>query len=212
MRFDLDMPAWKWPFYVCGHPFEGFEDVRREKACNSKVALVIVLCLFLVTAAERLMTGYVFRTYFEKVFDVVPLFFGTVLIFFIWVVGNWSLCTLFSGEGRLQQIMCVTAYSLVPYILSRVLCIFASNVLTSREGFILTLLSCIGTVWSAVLVIFAMKAVHRYSMPKTLLAVILTLVAMAVIIFVLILLASLIQQVVVFVCSICTELMYRSNI
>ena len=34
MRFDLDMPAWKWPFYVARHPFEGFEDVRWKKAYN----------------------------------------------------------------------------------------------------------------------------------------------------------------------------------
>ena len=44
MRFDLDMPAWKWPFYVARHPFEGFEDLRWKKAYNTKVSLVIVLC------------------------------------------------------------------------------------------------------------------------------------------------------------------------
>ena len=46
MRFDLDMPAWKWPFYVARHPFEGFEDLRWKKAYNTKVSLVIVLCFF----------------------------------------------------------------------------------------------------------------------------------------------------------------------
>lgn len=35
MRFDLDMPAWKWPFYVARHPFEGFEDLRWKKAYNT---------------------------------------------------------------------------------------------------------------------------------------------------------------------------------
>ena len=43
MRFNLDMPAWKWPFYIMRHPFEGFEDLRWKKAYNMKVALVIVL-------------------------------------------------------------------------------------------------------------------------------------------------------------------------
>ena len=36
MRFDLDMPAWKWPFYIMAHPFEGFEDLRWKKAYNMK--------------------------------------------------------------------------------------------------------------------------------------------------------------------------------
>ncbi|MBD5115996.1 MAG: YIP1 family protein [Ruminococcaceae bacterium] len=209
MRFDLDMPAWKWPFYVARHPFEGFEDVRWKKAYNSKVALIIVLCLFIVTVAARLMTGFIFQTNFEKVFNVVPLFSSSVIIFFIWVVGNWSLCTLFNGEGKMQQIMCVTAYALVPYIISQIVYIFASNILTRQEGTILTFISYIGIVWSAVLIISAMKAVHQYTMPKTILAILFTIVAMVIIILVLILLISLFQQVVMFVYSIYTELMYR---
>ncbi len=209
MRFDLDMPAWKWPFYVARHPFEGFEDVRWKKAYHTKVALIIVLCLFIVTVAGRLMTGFPFQATYDKVFNVVPLFSSSVLIFFIWVVGNWSLCTLFNGEGKMQQIMCVTAYALVPYIISQVVYIFASNILTRQEGSILTFISYIGILWSAVLVISAMKAVHQYTMPKTILAIVFTLIAMVIIVLVLILLISLFQQVVMFVYSIYTELMYR---
>lgn len=209
MRFDLDMPAWKWPFYVARHPFEGFEDVRWKKAYHTKVSLLIVLCLFLVTVAGRLMTGFIHQTVFEKVFTVVPLFSSSVLIFFIWVVGNWSLCTLFDGEGKMQQIMCVTAYALVPYIISQVIYIFASNVLVKNEGTILSFISYIGILWSAVLLISAIKAVHQYTMPKTILAMIFSVVAMVIIILVLILLVALFQQVVMFVYSIYTELMYR---
>ena len=116
MRFDLDLPAWKWPFYVARHPFEGFEDVRWKKAYHSKVALLIVLAFFLVTVAGQLYTGFLHKTNFDKVFNIVPLFSSSVIIFFVWVVGNWSLCTLFDGEGTMKEIMCVSAYALVPYI------------------------------------------------------------------------------------------------
>ena len=60
-----------------------------------------------------------------------------------------------------------------------------------------------------VLIISAMKAVHQYTMPKTLLAILFTVVAMVIIVLVLMLLVSLFQQVVMFVYSIYTELMYR---
>lgn len=56
MRFNLDMPAWKWPFYIMRHPFEGFEDLRWKKAYNMKVALVIVALLFIVSVCSELMT------------------------------------------------------------------------------------------------------------------------------------------------------------
>lgn len=212
MRFDLDLPGWKWPFYVARHPFEGFEDVRWKKAYNSKVALVIVLCFFIVNVCQRRMTGFLFQTYFTKVFNVVPIFSSSVLIFFIWVVGNWSLCTLFDGEGKMNEIMCVSAYALVPYIISQVVVIFASNVLTRQESTIITLITYVGFVWSAVLMISAMKALHQYTMPKTILAIIFTIVAMVIIVLVLILLVSLFQQVVMFAYSIWTELMYRFSL
>lgn len=212
MRFDFNFPDWQWPFYVARHPFEGFEDVRWKKAYNSKVALLIVLAFFIVNVCQRQMTGFIYQTVFEKVFNVVPIFSSSVLIFFIWVVGNWSLCTLFDGEGKMNEIMCVSAYSLVPYIISQIVYIFASRVLTRQEGTILTLITYIGLVWSVVLLISAMKAVHQYTMPKTLLAILFSVVAMVIIVLVLILLVSLFQQVVMFVYSIVTELMYRFSL
>ena len=212
MRFDLDLPKWKWPFYVARHPFEGFEDVRWKKAYHSKVALLIILVFFIVNVCARLMTGFIYQTFFDKVFNVVPIFSSSILIFFIWVVGNWSLCTLFDGEGKMNEIMCVSAYALVPYIISQIIYILASNVLTKQEGTILVLINYIGLVWSGVLLISAMKAVHQYTMPKTILAMIFSVVAMVIIILVLILLISLFQQVVMFVYSIVTELMYRFSL
>lgn len=212
MRFDLDMPAWKWPFYAARHPFEGFEDVRWKKAYSARTALVIVLCFFLVTVAGNLLTGFLFKTYFERVFNVIPMFSVSIIMFFVWVIGNWSLCTLFDGEGGMKQIMCVSAYALVPYIISQVIYIAASNVLVRTEGGMLTFVSYIGLVWSVVLMISAMKAIHQYSMPKTLLAMAFTLVAMLIIFLVAILLLSLFQQVYIFGYSIYTELMYRFSI
>lgn len=209
MRFDLDLPAWKWPFYVARHPFEGFEDVRWKKAYNAKVALVIVLAFFLVTVAGHLYTGFLHRTNFEKIFNIVPLFSSSVIIFFVWVVGNWSLCTLFDGEGTMKEIMCVSAYALVPYIICQIVYIAASNMLTRQEGTFLTFIMYIGIVWSVVLMISAIKTVHQYTLPKTLLAMIFTLVAMLIIILVVVLLISLFQQVFTFGYTIYTELMYR---
>jgi hypothetical protein len=63
--------------------------------------------------------------------------------------------------------------------------------------------------WSIILMISAMKAVHQYSIPKTLISILLTLVAMLLILFLAVLLLSLFQQVYVFVYTIYTEIAYR---
>ena len=212
MRFDLDLPAWKWPFYVMRHPIEGYDDLRWKKGYNMKVAWVIVIAFFIISVASAQLTGFLFNNTYVKVFNIIPYFSSSVLLFLTWVVGNWSLCTLFDGEGTMKNIFCVSAYALLPYLFSEVIVIIASNFLLRTEGGFITFFRYLGIVWSVVLMISAMKTVHQYSIPKTLVAIIFTVVAMAIILFLAVLLLTLFQQVFVFVYSIYTELMYRFSI
>lgn len=209
MRFDLDMPAWKWPFYIMRHPFEGFEDLRWKKAYNMKVALVIVACLFIVSVCSELMTGFLFNRSYVKIFNIVPIIIRTVVIFFTWVIGNWALCTLFDGEGTMKNICVNTAYALVPYIIGQAINIVLSNCLLRTESAFITFISYLTILWTAVLLISGMKTVHQYSIPKTLLFMLITLLTMVVILILIVLLVSLFQQVYIFVYSIYTELLYR---
>ncbi len=203
------MPAWKWPFYIMRHPFEGFEDLRWKKAYNMKVAMVIVALFFIVSVCDQLMTGFPFNTSYVKIFNIVPIVIQSIVLFFTWVVGNWALCTLFDGEGTMKNICVNSAYALVPYIIGKVVNIILSNCLIKSEGAFLTFVSYITIAWSAMLLISGMRTVHQYSIPKTLLFMLITLLAMVVIIILLVLLVSLFQQVYLFVYSIYTELLYR---
>lgn len=212
MRFDLDLPAWKWPFYVMRHPFEGYDDLRWKKGYNMKVAWVIVICFFIISVASAQLTGFLFNNTYVKVFNIVPYFSSSVILFLTWVVGNWSLCTLFDGEGTMKNIFCVSAYALLPYLFSELIIIIASNFLLRTEAGFINFFRYLGIVWSLVLMISGMKTVHQYSLPKTIAAMFFTVVAMAIILFLAVLLLTLFQQVFVFVYSVYTELMYRFSI
>ena len=203
------MPAWKWPFYIMVHPFEGFEDLRWKKAYNMKVALVIVALFFIISVCDNLMTGFLFNQNLVKIFNVVPIVIQSIVLFFTWVVGNWALTTLFDGEGTMRNICVNSAYALVPYLIGRVVNIILSNCLLRTESSFLTFVSYLTIVWTVVLLISGMKTVHQYSIPKTLLFMFITILAMVVIIILLVLLVSLFQQVYVFCYSIYTEIMYR---
>ncbi|MBR4554816.1 MAG: YIP1 family protein [Ruminococcus sp.] len=198
-----------WLKHVIFHPVEGFEDLRWKKQGSMKIALVIVFMLFVDMVADRQLTGFQFNTAYVKVFNIVPLMVQSVVYFFTWVIANWALCTLFDGEGTLKKICIYSAYALVPYILCSYISIFISNFIVSDERIWMTAIYYLGLIWSVVLMIQAMKAVHQYSFKKTIVSMLFTIVAMLLILFLAILLLSLFQQVYVFGYSIYTEIAYR---
>lgn len=210
MRFDLDLPAWKWPFYIMRHPFEGYEDIRWKKAYNMKVAMVIVALFFIVSVCDQLMTGFLHNHSMVKVFNIVPIILQSILLFITWVVGNWALCTLFNGEGTMKNICVNTAYALVPFIIGKVINIILSNCLTRDESMFLNFISYVTIGYSVLMLISGMKTVHQYNFWQTILSMLFTVVAMVIMIILGVLLVSLFQQVYLFVYSIYTELLYRN--
>ena len=63
-----------------------------------------------------------------------------------------------------------------------------------------------------ILLFSAVKSVHQYSLKKTVLAVVLTIAAMLIMLFLLVLFMSLIQQVYIFISTVYTELSYRARV
>ena len=119
------------------------------------------------------------------------------------------VCALFNGEGTLKKICIYSAYALVPYIFCTYIAVLFSNFLVQDEAIWVMFIQYVGLGWSLILMIQAMRAVHQYTFGKTLLSMVMTIVAMLLILFLAILLLSLFQQVYVFIYSIYTEVAYR---
>lgn len=210
----LDMPKYKWPFYVIMHPFEGFEDLRWKRQGSMVAAILIVLAWFVASVADHRLTNFLFNQHLESVkyFNVVPVLVQSVVLFLAWVVGNWALCTLLDGEGTMRRIFIFSAYALTPYIVSLVINTILSHALLRTESMFMEIVGLLGFLWSALLMIMAMKAVHQYSLGKTIISMAGTLIAILAILFLLVLLISLFQQVYTFFYSIYTEIVYRFNV
>lgn len=207
MMYDFT-PA-GWLKHVIFHPIEGFEDMRWKKAGTMKVALIIVLFLFISMVAQRQLLGFAFNDSYVKVFNVVPLLVRSVVYFFTWVLANWAVCTLLDGEGTIKRICIFSAYAIVPYIVAILTIVLISNFAVHDEVMWLNLIYYLGQIWSVFLMFQAMRAVHQYSFLKTIASLFMTLVAMLLILFLAVLLLSLFQQVYVFLYSLYTEIAYR---
>lgn len=208
----MDLTQKQWVKHSVFHPFEGFEDLRWKKGGSVLYASIVVLLWFVGSILYNNAYGFQFYVSSEKLFSIVPYIVQTIALFLVWVIGNWSICTLLDGEGTVKNIYIYSAYSLIPYVISLYLETLLSHVLVQDEAIFITCVSVIGTAWSVLLMFNAIKAVHQYSIPKTILALILTIVAMIIILILLVLLVALFQQVYVFISSVYTEITYRVRV
>ena len=114
-----------------------------------------------------------------------------------------------TGKGKLGEIMTVTSYALIPYILSLFINLLLSHMLTKNEAVFLGIVSAIGLLWSAGLLFAGMMTIHQYSVGKTLLSFVVTLAGMLIIVFLAVLLFTLFMQVLTFVESVAWEVSVR---
>lgn len=208
----LDLTKGQFVKHVVTHPFEGFEDLRWKKAGSMGIAIFVVCMLFVQQVAYSRLYGFQYYSDYDKIFNIVPYIFKSFIIFGTWVVANWAMCTLFDGEGTMKNIFINSAYALIPYISGYLIGTVMSHFLIKDEYIFIQSIEIIGTCWSFVLLISGIKAVHQFSFGKTIALMLLTIAAMIAILFLLVLLLTLFQQVIIFILSIYTELSYRLRV
>jgi len=208
----MDLTQREWVKHAVTHPVEGFEDMRWKKSGSLKISFFIVFLLFLSQIANGRLYGMQFGVSYDKTFNIIPYIVQSIVLFGAWVVGNWSICTLLDGEGTMKNICVYSAYALIPYIAQVFINVILSHILIRDEQVFMQAIRIIGVGWTVILLFSAIKSVHQYSFGKTIFAIVLTIVAMLIMLFLLVLFMSLIQQVYIFISTIYTEISYRIRV
>ena len=195
-------------FHLVFHPFDGFWDLKHEKRGSMRAASTFMGLAILAFFYQAIGQGYSFnpRGDYSTVFIQV---IAVVVPVALWVVGNWCLTTLFDGEGSFRDIYIATGYSLAPLPLFVTLSTVLTNMMTANEGKMVSLLVTIGYVWVFLLLFFGTMITHDYSMGKNFITILGTIVAMAIIIFVIVLFSSLVAKMVSFAIAIISEIAGR---
>ena len=200
------MSHFTYAFHVLTHPLASFWDIKHEKRGSLGVSLLIILLVFLSTLAKRVMTSWLFNNQYGEPVDILQVAFSVIGLLVIFAVSNWCLTTLMDGEGSMKDIMTASGYAVFPILIINIIYIPLSYCLTLDESMYLSFLSNLSLVWSFLLLFCGVLVVHQYTLFKNIATCALTLVGMAVIVFLLLLLLTTAGKIAGFVYSLMLEL------
>lgn len=198
-----------YAFHILFHPFDGFWDLKHEKRGSVKSAFVILFATVIAFFYRSVGTAYIHAPKDAATLTILGSISAVVIPLLLWVIANWCFTTLFEGEGSLKDIFVASCYSLTPLPILMIPTVLLSHVVLEDEKGILTLLYALAFIWMGLLLVFGMMTTHDYSMGKNIFACIITVLGMAVIMFIAILFSTLMAKIVSFISNIVIELSYR---
>jgi len=191
------------------HPFDGFDEFKRYEKGKLSVAIVYIalFAFFRIFSFQNL--GFLINPNNPLMLNSLQEIFAVILLLGLFTVGNWSVTTLMEGKGKFKEIVMVTGYALIPLVLIGFPSVILSNFLTLEEMAFYNLLMYIAYLGTAWMLFMGILNIHQYGLAKTLLAFLLTVVAMSVMMFFGLLFFDLIQQFFAFISSIYEEINLR---
>jgi hypothetical protein len=199
----------KYSLYTATHPLDGFWDLTHEGRGSIAAANVIVFVAVIVEVLRLTLTSFQFVKINMESFNAVIVLMSILLPVFLWTVANWSLTTLMDGKGKMGDIYMAIAYALTPFVIINAIMIILSQVITFEEGAVYWFLAGFSTLWTGMLILSGMMMVHDYSIGKTILSSLLTVVGMGVMVFIFVIFFSLISDAIAYFVSLYKEILFR---
>lgn len=198
-----------YAFYVSFHPFDGFWDIKHDHRGSLRAGLTILGINVLASYYQAIG-----KSYLANPTEAYSSFWTQILAIFVpvflWAIANWCLTTLFDGEGSFKQVLIASCYATAPLPWFMVISTLLTNLSSTMSEGLTSLVMVLGYIWVAFLLFFGMLVVQDYSLGKNVVTTLGTVLCMAVIMFIVILFASLVNNLIGFVSSIATEINYRS--
>ena len=196
-------------FYIYSHPFDGFWIAKREKKGNVKSGIVILFLLVITTALRILNSGYLFSSGALSDFSIWLLSFAVVVLVVLYCVANWALTTLTEGMGTFKEIFITLMYALTPVVIANIPMTVLSQILVAKESAFFTFIDTVIIIWAIFLLLAGNMTIHEYTMTKSIITVVCTVLAMIAIAVLVFLICNLAQQVCFWVVSVVNEIAFR---
>ncbi|MDF2698486.1 MAG: hypothetical protein K0Q49_42 [Haloplasmataceae bacterium] len=199
----------KFPVYMISHPFKGYEDFKFGNKGKTYVALIFLALMSIIQILKFTSLGFIMNPYNPKDLNSIKLTSFVVFPVILFSIANWNVTTLFDGKGKIKDIFKMVCYSLFPYIIVSIIVLIGSNYLTIDEMVLLNLFNYLGILGIVYLMFLGMISIHEYSPFKVIVTTIMTVVAIGIILFIMLLVFTLVRQFYTFIYAILKELVKR---
>ncbi len=194
--------------HVLFHPFDGFSQIRFTGPVALWPSAVILVLYVIATIYQFVGTGYLFNQ--NNIADInlwllLAKSLGVVVVF---IAAQWSMAILTNGSGRFKDIVITACYSLAPYTICLFVGTWMSNFMILDEMYAEYII-LLGLAWSAMLLVIGTMTIHELPFARALGFLLLTVAAMAVIVFVMVLFYTLLMQLCTFGYTLYVEIVFR---
>lgn len=187
--------ALRYSLKIISRPISSFWNMKKEGYGRTSAALTILAAATLFFAVFNCTRGFIFTTGIGTDSFVMSLF-TVIAPFFLFVICNWCVSSLMSGEGSFKYIFMGTAYSLTPMLIFLPVLLICSHIMTADEKSIYILLMSVMLIWTFALIVCSNMQVHSYTMSKTVLVLLITLLIMVIVVFLVMLVFALVSQMI----------------
>jgi hypothetical protein len=183
--------------------------MKYEGKGRVNIALIILGLLVITVILQRQYAGFLVNFNDPRTLNSLNDLSFTVLPFFLFCVANWSVTTLMDGEGKFKEIVMASGYALLPLVLINLPLTFISRFLTQEETAFYYLINSFAAFWFLYLLFIGIMTVHQFTVAKTVVALLLTVIAMGIVVFLGMLAISMATQIYYFILNIYRELLFR---
>lgn len=199
-----------FPFQVIFKPFSSFWDLKYDNKGSLRASYLLIALTIIAFILQKQYAGFLVNYTDPRVINSIMDIITVVIPFILWVVANWSITTLMDGEGKFTEIVKVTAYSLTPIVIVYIPMTFISRYMAQEETAFYYLMLSIASLWFVWLLFVGIMTIHQYSVTKTIVTMVLTIIVMGIIVFLGALVLSMLQQIYDFIYNIYRELLFRT--
>ena len=194
---------------VLTSPVDSFTSIKQNKLGSVVIATVLMIVCYISTVAKSEWSGFQFVGTNTENFNSILTLLKTIGAVLLFTIANWAVATLMQGRGTIKEIYVVTCYSLIPLIISNFAFAILTHFVSLSELPFITIMTTALLIYTGILFVFGLMAIHDVSFGKFLGITLLSLAGILVVIFVGVVVFLLAQQLYSFIMTIATELIYR---